>query len=104
MFQGDVEGGTAFFRRLWPEARAVSDPKAELYTAFGIKQGGWRELLAPDVVACGVRAAAKGQMMGTPAGDTQLMPGLFLVEGENILWKHDFTHIGDHPDFAKIPY
>jgi hypothetical protein len=30
------------------------------------------------------------------------MPGLFLVSGDTILWKHDFRHAGDHPDFLKI--
>jgi hypothetical protein len=103
-FQGDVDEGTAFFRKLWPEARAVSDTDKNFYNAFGIKQGSWLETLGPGVMACGVRAASKGHMNGTPSGDVWLMPGLFLAtEDGRVLWQHKFANIGDHPDFAKLP-
>ncbi|MBK8431862.1 MAG: hypothetical protein IPL28_11490 [Chloroflexi bacterium] len=103
-FQGGVDEGTAFFRKLWPEARAVSDTNKTFYNAFGIKQGSWMETLGPSVLACGVRAASKGHMNGTPSGDVWLMPGLFLAaEDGRILWQHKFAHVGDHPDFAQLP-
>jgi hypothetical protein len=102
-YQGGVEEGTAFFRRLWPEARAVSDVARTYYTAFGLERGGWKQMLGPRVLACGVRAAAKGNFIGVPVGDPLMMPGLFLVEAEKVVWQHDFAHAGDHPDFAAIP-
>jgi hypothetical protein len=40
---------------------------------------------------------------GKAAGDPWTMPGLFLLKGEAILWRHTFRHAGDHPDFARIP-
>lgn len=102
VYQGTAEDGEWFFGKLWPEARAVSDEKREFYTGFGIKRASTMELLGPSVVACGVRAAAKGHIVGVPKGDTTLMPGLFLVQGEQIVWQHSFSHIADHPDWKKV--
>jgi hypothetical protein len=101
-YQGTVADGEAFFDGLWPEARAVSDLSKTFYNAFGIKRGGMRELLGPEVWACGVRATAKGHLSGVPVGDPLSMPGLFLVEGDAIIWQHRFRHVGDHPNFARI--
>lgn len=102
-YQGSIAEGTAFFERLWPEARAVSDTPKYFYNALGLKRGGMRQMFGPDVIACGVRAGAKGHTVGAPVGDPWQMPGLFLVKGDSILWQHDFSHAGDHPDWAKIP-
>jgi len=60
-------------------------------------------MLSPGVVACGIRATVKGNFAGRAIGDPQLMPGLFVVEDERVIWQHDFRHAGDHPDFAAIP-
>jgi hypothetical protein len=101
-YQGSVEEGEVFFRKLWPEARAVSDPEREFYNVFGIQRGGMKEMFGPEVWACGARAAQKGHFIGKPVGDPWVMPGLFLAHGERILWQHEFRHAGDHPDFLKI--
>jgi hypothetical protein len=102
-YQGSIEDGQAFFGRLWPEARAVSDATRTFYTAFGLRRGGWKKILGPKALACSVRAAVKGNFIGLPVGDTRVMPGLFLVRDETVVWQHDFAHVGDHPDFAAIP-
>jgi hypothetical protein len=31
------------------------------------------------------------------------MPGLFWVAADRVLWRHDFAHVGDHPDFEALP-
>lgn len=102
-YQGSVEEGQAFFRRLWAEARAVADPDKRFYDALGIQRGGMREMFGPEVFACGMRAAAKGHFIGQPVGDPWVMPGLFLVDAQGaVVWSHDFRHAGDHPDFLSI--
>jgi len=100
---GSVEEGDTFFRKFWDEVPAISDPNKTLYSEFGVERGSFNELLGPSVVACGFRAVAKGNFVGKPVGDPLVMPGMFYVETDTILWKHNFKHIGDHPDFAKIP-
>lgn len=72
------------------------------YDAFDIQRGGMKEMFGADVWACGVRAVTKGHFIGKAKGDPWIMPGLFLVNGAQILWQHDFKHAGDHPDFAAI--
>lgn len=103
-YQGSVEDGAAFFERLWPEARAVSDLPLTFYKPLGIERGGVREMFGPEVWACGVRAASKGHLIGAPIGDPWLMPGLFLVDsGGRIMWRHTYRHAGDHPVWATLP-
>jgi hypothetical protein len=31
-----------------------------------------------------------------------VMPGLFLVRGDSVVWRHTFDHAGDHPSMADI--
>ena len=100
---GPPEEVDAFFARQWPAARVVTDPDGALYRRFGIGQGRIDQLLSPGVVACSLRAVAKGNFVGRSGGDPRLMPGLFLVAGDAIRWQHDFRHAGDHPDFAALP-
>jgi len=45
----------------------------------------------------------EGECPGKAVGDPWSMPGLFVVKGDLILWRHQFRHAGDHPDFARIP-
>ncbi|MGN6698372.1 MAG: AhpC/TSA family protein [Thermomicrobiales bacterium] len=100
--QGTVEDAQTFFKAFWPAVRGIADPDRQLYRAFGIKRGSLRELASPDVIACAVRARAHGNRGGKPVGDPRLMPGLFLVAGDRILWQHRYRHFGDQPDFAAL--
>jgi hypothetical protein len=97
-----AEGGI-FFGRYWPEARAVADASKRFYNAFGVGQGGAKEIFGPGSLVAGARAALKGNVPGKAVGDPWTMPGLFMVERDAILWQHTFRHAGDHPDFGQIP-
>lgn len=103
VYMGTVDDGATFFAKTWPEARAVSDPNLELYRVFGLGRGNLMEVMGPGPTTCTFRAIAKGHAPGKPIGDPWQMPGLFLVRGQQVLWSHDFAHIGDHPDFAALP-
>ena len=102
-YQGSVDDGVEFLAKYWPEARAVSDLPLIFYKAFGLQRGGLLQVMGPGAAVCSLRAAAKGHIAGIPIGDPWQMPGLFLVQKERVLWQHDFAHIGDHPDFSKLP-
>ncbi len=95
--------GRETFNRLWPEARVVSDMTQQFYKAFGLGQGEVRQVLNPATFLSGVRAAVKGSRGSLPTSDPWMMPGLFLVQGDQIIWQHKFKHIGDTPDYAAIP-
>lgn len=93
--QGTAEQGEDWFARFWPEAH--------LYQLFGIGQASVGQVASLGAVACIARAVLKGNSGGMVVGDSKLMPGLFAIESERIIWQHDFRHVGDHPDFADIP-
>jgi hypothetical protein len=95
-----VEEGDEFFAEHWPEARAVSDPGRDLYRAFGLLEGGLKEIFAPEVLACGLRSASRGHLPGKVVGDVKQMPGFFVVKGNRIVRSHRSRHIADHPDYA----
>lgn len=101
--QASAEELGAIFADLWPEARAVADPDATLHRQFGIRRAGLAQSLTPGILACGVRAALKGNMQGRTQGDPRLMPGLFALADGRVVWHHDFRHHGDNPDFAAVP-
>ncbi len=48
-------------------------------------------------------AARKGNRVRKIVGDPWDMPGLFLVRGDRVLWTWRFRHVGDHPDFSRLP-
>lgn len=101
--QGSPAEGERFFARHWPRAPAVADPEHRLFDGFSIARGGLKEVLSPGAFASGVRAALRGNGVGKPVGDVWRMPGAFLLHRGRVLWSHEFTHVGDQPDYARIP-
>ena len=100
---GTVAEGDAFFESLWPEARAVADPDRTFYDAFGRKSVSVWRLLGPRSWLPALRAMLKGSGIGKPVGDIHVMPGAFLVRGDEVLWQHDYEGgTGDHPDWKAV--
>lgn len=100
--QGTVGQARRAFARWWPSARVILDNDLRLYHHFGLDRGTVGQMFGPQVVACGIRAALKGNLVGRPVGDPWVMPGLFLVRGDSVVWRHTFDHAGDHPSMADI--
>lgn len=103
-FQGTVEQGREFFAERWPEVRAVADLPKQFYEGMGLTRGSVRQMFGPRAWACGFRALSKGHFVGVKViGDPWLLPGAFLVRERRVIWKHDFEHAGDHPDWKSVP-
>lgn len=92
-----------FLRRYWPGARAISDPEMVFYDGFGVGRASLVQAFSPQVFAARRRALARGYEKGERTGDIWRMPGVFVVEGERVLWGYEPRHPADHPDFASIP-
>lgn len=103
MYQGTADQAELFFGTLWPGARAVADPDAELYAAFGVRRGGVRQMFGPRVIACGARATLAGHRAARVIGDPWTLPRVVAVRDRAVIWEHDGRHAGDHPDVAAIP-
>ncbi len=101
-FQGDVAQGARFFRDRWPDAHAVADEKGVFFEGFGCRRATLRQLFGLRALGAGLRALRKGNGIGKPVGDPIVMPGALLLQGERLVWRHEFDHAGDHPDWAEI--
>lgn len=101
-FQGTRQAGEDFFGDRWNEGCFVADDTLFFYRAFGLDKGGVREMFSAEVWACTARAMVKGNLPGKRVGDGWMMPGVFLVKGNQILWQHEFEHIGDAPKWREI--
>lgn len=102
-YMGSPRVGQGFFKDRWPEVRAIADAELRFYDAFGIKRGGLKELVGPGVIAASARAMLKGNLQGRTVGDPYILPGGFLVQGDEVLWEHRYSHAGDHPDWLALP-
>ena len=100
---GETADGVALFDRLWQEARVVSDPKGELFSAYGIGRASPLQLFGPKVWFNAAGALLGGSMAGRPGADPWMMPGVALVRGTRVLWRHRYRHIGDSPNWAELP-
>jgi len=94
--------GADFLDSLWPGAAGIADPDKRLYQDFQVGRGGVSEMFGPSSVACGIRATAKGNFIGRKQGDPWTLPTFVLVDGDQILWRHDGSHAGDHPRWLDI--
>ncbi len=103
VFRGKVEDGEAFFSEYWPQAKAIADPTGELFELFGLYKVSLRQLFGLRAIWAVFRSFWNGNRIGPVGTDPMRSPGLFVIRGESILWSHFFSHVGDHPDFRKIP-
>ena len=101
---GRPEDGAAFFAEYWPEAQGLCDgPDLTIHKAFGLRRGTVSQMANVGVIACAVRAVAKGNIPGVPVGDPLQMPGWFYVKGDRVLWQRDYAHSGDSPNWVTLP-
>ena len=103
VFRGKLEDGEAFFSEYWPQAKAIADPTGELFELFGLYQVSLRQLFGLPAIWAVFRSFWNGNRIGPIGTDPMRSPGLFVIGGESILWSHFYSHVGDHPDFRKIP-
>lgn len=101
-FMGSPREGRGFMQRNFPTARAVADPEKHFYAAFGVERGGLLQMFGPAVWRARRRAAAGGHENGERIGDVWMMPGVFRVRSDRIVWAHEPRHAGDHPDFRRL--
>lgn len=80
----------------------IADPHRELYRAFGLAQGGIRELLGPRVWWHGFLSIVKGCGVGHLAGDGRQMPGAFLFHKGRILAAQRAKSASDLPDLPRL--
>ena len=96
------ERGAAYFAKHAADVSWVADPDGELFAGFGVIRARWAQMLGWTNLKLGWRAWRAGYGVGKPSRDVTRMPGLVLVDSGRVVWEHEFSSVGDHPDFAAI--
>lgn len=100
--QGSLDEGIRFFSERWTDVVAIADPELELYHAFKLKRGTMSELFGPQTLISGLKGLMQGHGIGLPVGDPFIMPGMFFIKSDEIVWEHKYHHAGDHPKFDSL--
>lgn len=85
-----------------------SDPRRELYAAFGLGRGTPRQLFGARVVRRGLAAAAprwlggEGHGVGRLKGDGLQMPGVFLLHRGRLVGGYRHETAADRPDYRSL--
>ena len=98
----DAQGGSLFDGYGLGNVRRVSDRRRRLYAAFGLIEGGLRQILAPAVIVRGIEAGRAGNSRGVPIGSVRQMPGDFLVFRGKIVKEFRHARISDRPDYLAL--
>ena len=81
----------------------ISDTRKELYSSFGLKRAGWKEIFSPIPLWRSVIAGLlKGHIAGKPLGDPYQMPGVFVCKNQEVLVKFNYNYISDKPDYLRL--
>jgi hypothetical protein len=59
--------------------RFISDPSRRLYSAFGLKRAGFRQIVSLKAAKIAFRAVLNGQFQGRPTTDSQQLSGAVLL-------------------------
>lgn len=100
---GEPKHARHFGGKLAPSVECLTNEEPTLYEAFGIERGNLLRLIAPDAIAAGARAASRGHTQGQSTGDTQRLPGTFIIDAQGIVrYAHYGKHAGDQPDLEEL--
>jgi peroxiredoxin len=84
---GAPEEAAEFKQKMASPHTFISDPKRELYKAFGLAIGTFSQMLNPNTVIRSVGAMAKGYTHSRPRSDPKQLGGAFLVQPDgHVSW------------------
>ncbi len=84
------------------DVHRFSDRDCELYDAFGLGRGTWRQLLGWSVIRRGMQAFWRGHSAGLWDGDVFRMPGAFYLVKGRIVASHIHRTAADRPDYLEL--
>ena len=101
---GDSEGIEALLVRYKiTDVERISDPEQRLYRAFGLKEGTLWQLFGPKVLW---RALGEGVLrrhgIAWAAADSAQMPGLFLLDGSELVRRFRHRSAADRPNYQSL--
>jgi hypothetical protein len=79
-----------------------ADPEGRLYQSFGLMRAKLRQYLNTESILRMLMAWRSGHFVGPPAGDTERMPGTFLLRGNQIVKAFRHKLVSDRPDYLAL--
>jgi peroxiredoxin len=81
----------------------ISDPGAKFYKVFGLMKGTFKQLLGLQVFLKGMQSVVwEGNGVNMPIGDGFQMPGIFLIQGEEIKVQYIHKYASDRPNYLNL--
>lgn len=100
---GSPEEADSFCRAERLPFRCLSDPDRSAYRAFGLRRGTALEVIGPEPLLRGLRAAARGYFPRMPVGDVYQLGGVFLIDREgSVRYAHYPRTSADHPPAGEL--
>lgn len=100
---GQPKHARHFGQRLAPSVECVTNEEPVLHAAYGVERASLLRLVMPDAIRAGARAAARGHTQGEATGDTQRLPGTFIIDADGIVrYAHYGKYAGDNPDLPSL--
>jgi len=85
------------------DVHRFSDPDCRMYSAFGLRRGGFRQLFGLAVWRRGLRAAmVEGHGMGRMAGDAFRLAGAFLIASGKVVIAFRAKTAADKPNYLAL--
>jgi peroxiredoxin len=101
--QSTDEGARAVMERYGlGDVSRIADPRRELYHAFDLRRGTFRQLFGPSVWLRGLAATLRGHLVGRLEGDGFQLPGAFLVREGRIERAYRHATAADRPDYCEL--
>lgn len=92
-----------FGDKLAPSVDCVATEEPDLHASYGIGRLNPLRLVAPDVLAAGARASARGHVQGKATGDAFRLGATFIVDTDGIVrFAHYDKYPGDHPNLEEL--
>lgn len=100
---GEPKHAAFFGPRLAPSAKSLAARSTEVYSDYGLRQGGLTELVGPRTVLSGLRAAAKGNRQGPATGDVRMLGATFIVDTNGVVeFAYYNRYAGDNPNLESL--
>jgi len=84
------------------DLHSFRDPACSLYDTFGLKMGTFSQLLGPFVWWRGLLAFFSGHKAGSFAGNVFRMPGVFLIDGGEVVRGFRHQSAAERPDYVTL--
>lgn len=101
----DNKTAEAYFKEYEiPEVSHISDPSTELYAQFGLAKGTPSQLFGLKTVIRGFEVSKERQLpiYQRKIGDGFQMPGIFLINNGQAVYRFIHKTISDRPDYDHI--